>query len=180
MKEAFCSKKTEIRQPSTNLFLSTRFGTIGENIESWLDVGKLPKSFCHALTTFCSEFEKDESKYGTGLDSSDPGPFFPQWQTSPIRLAGIPIYNWYVFGGDCSEFALCFCIFLLCYLLLLYSAVSIARNNTILAVVDTHKVVLTDSFMIAFPNETEKLAEIENAADWMAGFITTGEDSREP
>ena len=48
------------------------------------------------------------------------------------------------------------------------------------AVLETHKVSLSDAYMIAYPDDTEMLEEIEFNAEWFGSYITTGEDPREP
>ena len=49
-----------------------------------------------------------------------------------------------------------------------------------MAVRETHKVSLTDAYMIAYPDDLESLEQIEYDAEWFQAFITTGEEPREP
>ncbi|KAL7564099.1 hypothetical protein ACA910_012376 [Epithemia clementina (nom. ined.)] len=101
------------------------------------------------------EFEKDESEWGTGYNTSAQGPFFPMWQTAPVLLSsGQPIYNW--------------------------NLLSSVALDSIWAVIDTHKVSMTDAYMIAYPNETKAMEQIAFDAEWFGQYITTGEDPKEP
>jgi len=100
------------------------------------------------------ECEKPEDERGSiGLDPSDPGPFLPMWQQSPI----IPVmgpYNW--------------------------DLLSDSTNSSMLHIMDTQKVLLTETYLIAFEDDLEGIACNEYEAEWLEAYLPTEEETNEP
>jgi len=100
------------------------------------------------------EWEKDEEEWGlVGLVPTDPGPFLPMWQTSPL-IPVDPPYNW--------------------------DLLSAPMNITVLSTAMNHRVTITEAYLIAFPNDTESIEENIAEADWVSVYLTTDEDPMEP
>jgi len=101
-----------------------------------------------------SEWDKEEEEWGSvGLDPDDPGPFLPMWQTSPL-IPIDPPYNW--------------------------DLLSAPMNITVLNPIETHKVTISEAYLIAFPNDTESIEENIDEAAWVSSYLTTDEDPMEP
>jgi len=103
-----------------------------------------------------AELNKPKSEQGKVGESPDsPGPWMPIWQTSPvIPTVGSP-YNW--------------------DLLSLRNA-----NESMVAVLDTHLVSLTEAYLIAAKNDTAALLANENEANFISYYLTSGEEPMEP
>jgi len=102
------------------------------------------------------EWEKDEDEQGTvGLDPSDPGPFMPMWQTTPLVPVDPP-YNW--------------------------DLLSVPYNDTTISAINEAKprVSITEPYLIAFENDTETIQENIDEAEWVSAYVTTGEDPMAP
>ena len=100
------------------------------------------------------EFDKAEEEAGTvGLDPSDPGPFLPMWQTSPLIVVDPP-YNW--------------------------DLLSAPVNQTALVPIERQKVSISEAYLVAFPNDTEMIEENMYEAEWVSAYLTTDEDAMEP
>jgi len=81
------------------------------------------------------------------------GPYVPMWQHTPV-IPVYPLYNW-----DLS---------------------TAAFRPPWYAVYDTHLVTITEPYMIAWPWDTDKIAENEAEADWIQVLLEPGEEPLEP
>jgi hypothetical protein len=97
------------------------------------------------------EFDKkDPGKEGT----TQPGPYLPTWQSSPVIPTSYAPYNW-----D------------------LQTQIVTASADTVLK---TKRAVITEAYMIPDFNNAEQLAETQAFADWFGEFVRPGEDPMEP
>jgi len=101
------------------------------------------------------EFEK-ENPGEFGIDSK--GPWLPMWQTQPT-ISYEPPYNW-----DLS------------------SSPSGASMNTTACrkLMDTHKVTITDAYLISHPDDVERYENDKDEVEWIRNYLLDDEEPMEP
>ena len=68
-------------------------------------------------------------------------------------------------------------VFLICVHRDLYS---IPNDHSVRAVQRTHKAVITESYLISYPNDTEQVEEDRLEAEWISDYLPEGEEPMEP
>lgn len=102
--------------------------------------------------------EMEKEKPGEiGIET--PGPWLPMWQTQPT-IPVEPPYNLDLISAQP-----------------LGSTMSIHAHERLLR---SHKVTVTDSYMISHPEDTERLENDKEAAEWMSSYLLDGEEPMEP
>lgn len=101
------------------------------------------------------EFEL-ENPGQVGVDSM--GPWLPIWQTQPT-VAYDPPYNW-----D------------------LTSSPPTAKMNTTAyqRLIDSHKVTITDAYLISYPGDEDRIANDKDEAEWISSYLLGEEEPIEP
>jgi len=91
-----------------------------------------------------------------GLDTE--GPWLPIWQTQPT-ISYEPPYNWDLTSSPPSE----------------------KMNTTAHQVLmDTHKVTITDAYLISYPDDEDRIAHDKEEAKWISSYLLDGEEPMEP
>lgn len=102
-----------------------------------------------------SEYDKPNPG-AVGVDT--PGPWMPMWQTQPT-IAYDPPYNWDLMSVPRTA----------------------TMNTTSMEVVrKTHRAVFTEAYLISYPEDTERIAEDQIEAEWIASYIPPGDEPMEP
>jgi len=101
------------------------------------------------------EFEK-ENPGQVGVDT--PGPWLPMWQTQPT-ISYEPPYNWDLMSEPLGK-----------------SKNTSAHHRLI----DTHKVTVTDAYLISDPDDKERLKSDKEEAEWISSYLLDGEETMEP
>jgi class 3 adenylate cyclase len=104
-----------------------------------------------------SEYDKPEAEQGrVGTDL--PGPWMPMWQTQPTIAYDAP-YNWDLTSVPNTA-------------TMSTSSMDVVRT--------THRAVLTEAYLISYPDDEERLAEDMIEAEWIASYLPPGEEPMEP
>jgi len=101
------------------------------------------------------EFDK-ENPGEVGVNTT--GPWFPLWQTQPT-IAYDPPYNWDLMSSPSST-----------------SMDTSAQE----AILKTHKVVITDTYLISYPDDEERIENDKDEAEWISNYLPEGEEPMEP
>ena len=57
-----------------------------------------------------------------------------------------------------------------------WDLLSVPFTDDIEVLIDNHKVVFSETYLIADANDAERIAENEAEADWVSAYVVTGED----
>jgi len=101
------------------------------------------------------EFEK-ENPGQVGVDTK--GPWLPMWQTQPT-ISYEPPYNWDLMSVPLGK----------------------SKNTSAYhKLMDTHKVTVTDAYLISYPDDEERLENDKEEAEWISSYLLDGEETMEP